>query len=135
MRISDWSSDVCSSDLGRGPGVGAQEVIQVLGEPGFALGVKRGLGVNIACCPDLRAAYGAYMIGKDFGEIDQVAAFEARPSMQGVGVGAQGLYAAGQSGGAIGRQCRRTRILEIGQQSIIVEKNAGEYGMPSQVFI
>src|SRR3546814_9204028 len=40
MRISDWSSDVCSSDLGRGD-------LPAIREPGLA-----------DLCPDLRAAIG-----------------------------------------------------------------------------
>src|SRR3546814_3312841 len=34
MRISDWSSDVCSSDLPKGPGAGDETCIHV--ETGFA---------------------------------------------------------------------------------------------------
>src|SRR3546814_15684394 len=43
MRISDWSSDVCSSDLHGNPRPGARTIEEILREPGIlaALGLCR----------------------------------------------------------------------------------------------
>src|SRR3546814_3924305 len=35
MRISDWSSDVCSSDLMKSPGIEIRPIKQVNGQSGF----------------------------------------------------------------------------------------------------
>src|SRR3546814_20207883 len=45
MRISDWSSDVCSSDLNGGQAAAAQRLTRRLGRPGI-------VGVNIGANKD-----------------------------------------------------------------------------------
>src|SRR3546814_4937654 len=61
MRISDWSSDVCSSDLGRRGGVGLV----------FGLGCKRGRGRALGDRGRERARLGARLGTKaaDLGKI------------------------------------------------------------------
>src|SRR3546814_12834455 len=52
MRISDWSSDVCSSDLAKAPGAGEIRVraIHSMVSPGSEMNVYRGEG-NLPSVP------------------------------------------------------------------------------------
>src|SRR3546814_16726682 len=51
MRISDWSSDVCSSDLGAGPAIGLDAArvhtdARLPGQPGLAAGAAAPVGAH-----------------------------------------------------------------------------------------
>src|SRR3546814_13942307 len=49
MRISDWSSDVCSSDLPASRPVLGADIVKLLGLPGHGLGRRSGVhGIGLA---------------------------------------------------------------------------------------
>src|SRR3546814_1881343 len=89
----------------------------MLGKPRFALGVQNGLSENITGSLDLWAAYGSHPVGQLQCEVDEILALEARPCVQGAGIGPQRLDASRQARRLVGCQRLRTSILEIGKRS------------------
>ncbi len=109
---------------GRGPVVADQEIIEVLGEPGFTLRVDDRLGEQVARGLHLRPANRPDLGGQLMGEVDQVAALEAGPALQGGRIVAQGGHGTRQALGHIGAQGPGAGIFEIREHGVVVEQNA-----------
>src|SRR3546814_11475779 len=102
MRISDWSSDVCSSDLGEGEDLAAEAELEA-GEAALALGVEA------AEVEPLRAAR---LQDLDGAPEQQVVRLAGAPLVAGPGGGVGGA-------GEIGRASGRDRGCQNGEVSVV----------------
>src|SRR3546814_1379615 len=74
MRISDWSSDVCSSDLDPLPSMKKGPRMHLKGKTALVTGSTSGIGLGIA---KALAGHGAAVIINGFGDADAIEAERA----------------------------------------------------------